>query len=302
MQQMANEKATAEKALSLHLTYLNDPDIQADPVILQSMENIVRRTSSKVDYLTSKHLMHVFKWLKLAYIMISIKTEDTINTINLGDFAIIPQGLKRFWQLIPIYLAVIQIYCERKCLFSKISPDQPKLTYSHGSYLFHYIYEDDIIYLCITDDDFDRSHAFGFLNETKRRFKSAYGARALTALPYAMNSEFSRILASQMKHFSESKDVDKLAKVQGEIDELTEIMVQNIDTVANRGEKLELLVDKTENLTSASVTFRKTSRGLARSMCIKNVKITVIIIIVMLVILYIIVSASCGGLSWPTCV
>ncbi|GIX97825.1 hypothetical protein CDAR_73091 [Caerostris darwini] len=51
MQQMANEKASAEKALSLHLTYLNDPDIQADPVILQSMENIVRRTSSKVDFL-----------------------------------------------------------------------------------------------------------------------------------------------------------------------------------------------------------------------------------------------------------
>ncbi|GFU05815.1 vesicle-associated membrane protein 7 [Nephila pilipes] len=187
-------------------------------------------------------------------------------------------------------------------IISKISPDQPKLTYSHGSYLFHYIYEEDIIYLCITDDDFDRSHAFSFLNEIKRRFKNAYGARALTALPYAMNSEFSRILASQMKHFSESKDVDKLSRVQGEIDELTEIMVQNIDSVANRGERLELLVDKTENLNSASVTFRKTSKNLARSMCIKNVKITVIIIVVMLVILYIIVSASCGGLSWPNCV
>ncbi|GIY12175.1 hypothetical protein CDAR_410641 [Caerostris darwini] len=51
LQQMANEKAAAEKALSLHLTYQNDPNIQADPVVLQSMENIVRRTSSKVDFL-----------------------------------------------------------------------------------------------------------------------------------------------------------------------------------------------------------------------------------------------------------
>ncbi|GBO07806.1 Vesicle-associated membrane protein 7, partial [Araneus ventricosus] len=54
-------------------------------------------------------------------------------------------------------------------ILSKISPEQPKLTYSHGSYLFHYILEDEIIYLCITDDDFDRSHAFSFLNEIKRR-------------------------------------------------------------------------------------------------------------------------------------
>lgn len=187
-------------------------------------------------------------------------------------------------------------------IIGKISPEQPKLTYSHGSYLFHYIYEDEIIYLCITEDDFDRSRAFAFLNEVKRRFKIAYGTRALTALPYAMNSEFSRVLATQMKHFSESRDVDKMSRVQGEIEELTEIMVQNIDSVANRGEKLELLVDKTANLTSASVTFRTTSKNLARSMCIKNVKITVIIILVMVVILYIIVSASCGGLSWPNCV
>ncbi|GIY54929.1 hypothetical protein CDAR_612811 [Caerostris darwini] len=51
MQQMANEKAAAERALCLHLTYLNYPDIQADPVVLQRMENIVRRTSSKVDFI-----------------------------------------------------------------------------------------------------------------------------------------------------------------------------------------------------------------------------------------------------------
>ncbi|GIY35214.1 hypothetical protein CDAR_101311 [Caerostris darwini] len=50
MQQMANEKAAAEKALSLHLTYLNDPDIHADTVVLQRMENIVRRTNSKLDF------------------------------------------------------------------------------------------------------------------------------------------------------------------------------------------------------------------------------------------------------------
>ncbi|GIY79686.1 hypothetical protein CDAR_122241 [Caerostris darwini] len=57
LQQMANEKAAAEKPLSLHLTFLDDPDIlypdpvQADPVVLQSIENIVRRTGSKTDFI-----------------------------------------------------------------------------------------------------------------------------------------------------------------------------------------------------------------------------------------------------------
>ncbi|KAG8541560.1 hypothetical protein GDO81_028696 [Engystomops pustulosus] len=104
-------------------------------------------------------------------------------------------------------------------ILAKIPSENNKLTYSHGSYLFHYICQDRIIYLCITDDrdlqvqfscpstmdlgeipypDFERSRAFNFLNEVKKRFQTTYGSRAQTALPYAMNSEFSSVLAAQL--------------------------------------------------------------------------------------------------------
>lgn len=46
--------------------------------------------------------------------------------------------------------------------------------------------------------EFERSRAFSFLSEVKRRFQTTYGSRAQTALPYAMNSEFSSTLAAQM--------------------------------------------------------------------------------------------------------
>ncbi|NXP41006.1 VAMP7 protein, partial [Leiothrix lutea] len=168
-------------------------------------------------------------------------------------------------------------------ILAKIPSENNKLTYSHGSYLFHYICQDRIIYLCITDD-------------------TTYGSRAQTALPYAMNSEFSSVLAAQLKYHSESKGPDQVAETQAQIDELKGIMVRNIDLVAQRGEKLELLIDKTENLVDSSVTFKTTSRNLARAMCMKNLKLTIVIIIVSIVILYIILSAVCGGLAWPSCV
>ena len=38
-------------------------------------------------------------------------------------------------------------------VLSQIRPENnSKMTYSHGTYLFHYIAEDRIIYLCITDN------------------------------------------------------------------------------------------------------------------------------------------------------
>lgn len=187
-------------------------------------------------------------------------------------------------------------------VLAQIGHDNSKMTYSHGSYLFHYISEERIIYLCISDDEFDRSRAFLFLNDIKKRFQIAYGSHAHSALPYAMNTDFSKILAAQMKHYSEARDVDTIACVQGELDELKNVMVQNIDTLASRGERLELLVNKTENLSASAVTFRKSSRNLARSLFWKNMKITILTIVVILVVIYFIVSMACGGLSWSSCI
>lgn len=187
-------------------------------------------------------------------------------------------------------------------ILSKIPPENGKMTYSHGSYLFHYISEDRLIYMCITDDDFERARAFLFLNDIKQRFQTQYGAGAQSALSFAVNSEFSRVLMNQMKYFSDSKEVDVVSRVEGEIDELKDIMVRNIENISSRGERLELLIHKTDNLSATSVHFRKTSRNLARSLFWKNIKLMVIIGVVLIVIIYFIVSMACGGLAWKKCV
>uniref|UniRef100_F7BS73 AP-3 complex subunit delta-1 n=1 Tax=Monodelphis domestica TaxID=13616 RepID=F7BS73_MONDO len=178
-------------------------------------------------------------------------------------------------------------------ILAKIPSENNKLTYSHGKACSCYCVD-------VSFQDFERSRAFSFLNEIKKRFQTTYGSRAQTALPYAMNSEFSSVLAAQLKHHSENKHVDKVMETQAQVDELKGIMVRNIDLVAQRGERLELLIDKTEHLVDSSVTFKTTSRNLARAMCMKNLKLTVIIIIA--IFIYVVVSVACGGLTWPSCV
>lgn len=79
--------------------------------------------------------------------------------------------------------------------------------------------------------EFERSRAFLFLNEIKRRFQAAYGSIADSAIAYSMNVEFGRVLANEMKHYSESHDVDTISRVHGELDELKDIMVKNIGKI-----------------------------------------------------------------------
>jgi len=186
-------------------------------------------------------------------------------------------------------------------VLSKIPPEDEKLTLSHGSYLFHYVCENNIIYMCITDDEFERSRAFLYLSEIKKKFLSTFGDEAQKAIAYAMNNEFSLVLRNLMKHYSESKDIDTISRVHSELDELQDIMVRNIDNVLQRGEKVELLINKTENLSSSSVTFRTQSRNLQRSLFWKNVKLYCVIGGIGAVIIYVILAMSCGGLTLSNC-
>src|SRR5690348_16050116 len=57
----------------------------------------------------------------------------------------------------------------------------------------------------------------------------------------------------------------------------------HLEKALERGERIELLVDKTENLSSNAFKFKKQSTALKRSMWWKNVKLLIVIAIVVLV-------------------
>lgn len=52
-------------------------------------------------------------------------------------------------------------------ILAKIGPEDGKLSLSHSSYLFSYITENGIIYMCITDDVSNRFYYILFQYHTK---------------------------------------------------------------------------------------------------------------------------------------
>jgi len=97
-------------------------------------------------------------------------------------------------------------------------------------------------------------------------------------------------------------DPDKVERVRDEVARVKDIMVTNIEALLERGERLDLIVDKAEQLSSNAVAFKQASRTLARRMWWQNFKVWIWITIAVLVVIYIIISAACGGPSWPKCV
>jgi len=205
-----------------------------------------------------------------------------------------------------------------------------KMSYSSDSYMFHYICNENygLRFLCISDEVFRRSDAFAFLSSISNKFETQFGSKsATTAIPLAMNSEFAPILASEMKKFnlvedqnrlmpttegddeelgagpsSSVSDNSKVQRVRNEVDRVKDIVIASLDSVMERGERLELLVDKTEELGRHSVQFKQRTVTLRRRMWWQNKKMMLIVFLVVIICIYIIVSISCGGLAWPKCV
>jgi|TARA_B110000090_G_C13260215_1_gene400049 synaptobrevin family protein YKT6 len=67
-------------------------------------------------------------------------------------------------------------------------------------------------------------------------------------------------LSEAIVSYQDPKNVDKLTKIQQELNETTEIMHQTIDKVLERGVKLDDLVDRSADLSNQSRMFYKTAK------------------------------------------
>lgn len=62
------------------------------------------------------------------------------------------------------------------------------------------------------------------------------------------------------QEFYNDPSSDNLSRVRGQIDDVKSVMVQNIEKILDRGEKIELLVDKTDQLSQEAFKFEKSVR------------------------------------------
>lgn len=62
---------------------------------------------------------------------------------------------------------------------------------------------------------------FSYIEDIHMRFMKNYGKVAGTALAYAMNDEFSRVLHQQMEYYSSNPNADTINRVKGEIAEVS---------------------------------------------------------------------------------
>ncbi|KAH7546321.1 hypothetical protein FEM48_Zijuj01G0187900 [Ziziphus jujuba var. spinosa] len=115
---------------------------------------------------------------------------------------------------------------------------------------------------------------FAFLEEIPQRFVKTYARSILSAPAYAMNDEFSRILSQQMDHYPNDPNADSVLAFNHKLDfTIRSVMIDNIEKVLERGDRLSLLAEKTSTMRGNAVRFKRQSRRLKDTLWWKNVKL-----------------------------
>lgn len=169
-----------------------------------------------------------------------------------------------------------------------------RCTFAYDNHRFHFLLHEGLIYLCMTDPEIKTSVIFAMLEEMKKEFLMKYGDQGRTSIAYAM-SDFSKVLKVLVqKYENDTTSGDQFDQVEGKMKSVKNVMVENINKVLERGEKLDLLVDKSNNLQQEAFKFESTATKLKRVMWYKNLKLMIGIIILVIILMWLISSMVCG--------
>eukprot|EP00605_Chrysophyceae_sp_TOSAG23-4_P002517 GSChrysophyteH1.ASY1.ANO1.2782.1 assembled CDS len=187
-----------------------------------------------------------------------------------------------------------------RVLLAKIPDGDGKMSYVYDQHVFHYIVTDGMTFLCMASEDTRRRVTFAFLEDVIKTWRAEFSSVEQTALAFSLNDAFGPVLKQKMAQYSNSGSGDNIAAVQARIDSVKDIMVENIDRVLERGEKIELLVDKSDRLNHTAMKFEKSSRTLKNEMYYRGIRNKIIIFVVVLLIIFFVVAMICG-LDFSSC-
>uniref|UniRef100_H0UW49 Vesicle-associated membrane protein 8 n=2 Tax=Cavia porcellus TaxID=10141 RepID=H0UW49_CAVPO len=97
-----------------------------------------------------------------------------------------------------------------------------------------------------------------------------------------------------MEEFGGGGGNDRVRNLQSEVEGVKNIMTQNVERILARGENLDHLRNKTEDLEATSEHFKTTSQKVARKFWWKNVKMIIIICVIVFIIILLIILFATG--------
>lgn len=149
---------------------------------------------------------------------------------------------------------------QAKMVFRRLNRNsEQQASIESGRYTLHYIIQDSVCFLCISDQSYPRKLAFTYLSDIAQEFTTTYPSGqylSSTLRPYAF-VEFDTYIQRTKKVYQDSRASANLDKLNDELKDVTKVMTKNIEDLLYRGDSLERMGEMSGRLREDSKKYRK---------------------------------------------
>ena len=162
-----------------------------------------------------------------------------------------------------------------------------KFTINYDKYKFHYINDNDITYLCLSENVSDEL-AYAFLRDLKKMFTSKYDYEKIASFCAYQLTDFEKVFKQLIYYYNTNPTITKTGDVIRDLNEAKKAQIENIEKILEKEQKLNIIAIKSESLSNQSKNINLMAMEISRQKKKKQIKMIAIGggIIVLLMILY----------------
>ena len=161
------------------------------------------------------------------------------------------------------------------------------------NYLYTFNKGSQLVFICASPLDVDKTVPVSYLDLLSNRWNAAASDKSQSAGQNELSQPFKNLFEATLNEFSQT--LSKTEKLKRDLDQTQQIVAESLHSAFNRGENLNSLSAKSENLMSTSGEFKAQATSLKNKMFCAKVKSTIFYFSVIIVIIYLILVFVCGG-------
>jgi len=147
-----------------------------------------------------------------------------------------------------------------RSVIKKLTPNsEPRASIESTKHTIHYVLNDHVVYLAITERSYPRKLALTYLEDIRAEFQTSYKRNDYLdpqLRPYAY-SEFDRFIERTKKTYQDSRATGNLDRLNDELKDVTQVMTKNIEDLLYRGDSLEKMGDMSSRLREDSAKYKR---------------------------------------------
>nr|CAD2169609.1 unnamed protein product [Meloidogyne enterolobii] len=145
-------------------------------------------------------------------------------------------------------------------LVSDRSATPSRSTIKEGEYFVHcFVRHDSLVGVCLTDEEYQSRVAFALLNKVLADFSDRIPQSSWALIQSERDCNYDQ-LPMFLTKWQNPREADALTRVQDEVEETKVVLHNTMQSVLERGEKLDDLIKASENLSDQSKLFYTQAR------------------------------------------